>query len=266
MKTFTIRGLLVLAALMLAVPAVLPAQVPPPPVRPFPGGSYLGIGIQEISPDRAKALKLPPEGGVEITRVGTDSPADKAGLRAGDVVLQYNGARVEGIEQFSRMVRETPIGREVKLEIFRNGATQAVTAKIGQHTAPPGFPFGDGFGFNLPDGPRIFQGWRSPALGVEAESLDGQLAQYFGVSQGVLVRSVSKGSPAEKAGIKAGDVILRVEDGRVATPADISGRLRALGGKSVPVALMRDHKELTVTVAIENEESLRRRPFNVQQQ
>jgi serine protease Do len=264
MKTFC------MLTLMLAAPAWLPAQGPPPPIRPLPGGSYLGIGIQEINADRAKTLKLPQDAAVEITRVGTGSPADKAGLKTGDVVLQYNGVRVEGIEHFSRMVRETPLGHDVKLEILRNGAPQTVTAKIGQHPAPQGFPFPDGFGFPLPDGPRIFQGWRSPMLGVEAESLDGQLAQYFGVSQGVLVRAVMKGSPAEKAGIKAGDVILRVEDAKVATPADISGRLRALGGKSVPVALMRDRKELTVTVAVESEESLRRRgspsPFNVQQQ
>jgi serine protease Do len=269
MKTFC------MLTLMLAVPAWLPAQGPPPPIRPIPGGSYLGIGIQEINADRAKALKLPPEAAVEVTRVGTGSPADKAGLKTGDVVLQYNGVRVEGIEHFSRMVRETPVGRDAKLEILRSGSPQTITAKLGQHPAPQGFPFPDGFGFPPPDGPRIFQGWRSPMLGVEAESLDGQLAQYFGVNQGVLVRAVSKGSPAEKAGIKAGDVILRVEDGRVATPADISSRLRSLSGKSVPVALMRDHKELTVTVAIESEETLRRRnsgspganpPFNVQQQ
>jgi serine protease Do len=270
MRTFTILGILVVVGCML-----LPAQGPPPPIRPLPGGSYLGIGIQEINADRAKALKLPPGAVVEITRVGTGSPADKAGLKTGDVVLQYNGVRVEGIEHFSRIVRDTPVGRDVKLEILRNGAAQTVSAKIGQHPAPQVFPFPDGFGLPLPDGPRIFEGWRSPMLGVEAESLDGQLAQYFGVSQGVLVRAVMKGSPAEKGGIKAGDVILRIEDGKVATPADISGRLRALGGKSVPVALMRDHKEMTVNVAVESEESLRRRnsgspganpPFNVQQQ
>ena len=271
MKTFTTPGLLALT-IILAAPAWLPAQGPPSPVRPLPGGSYLGIGIQEISAERSKTLKLPPEAAVEITRVGTGSPADQAGLKTGDVVLQYNGARVEGIEQFSRMVRETPVGRDVRLEILRSGAPQTITAKIGQHPGPQEFPFPDGFGLPLPDGPRIFEGWRSPMLGVEAEPLDGQLAQYFGVTQGVLVRSVMKGSAAEKAGIKAGDVLLRVDDSKVTSPADISGRLRALGGKSVPVTLMRDHKELTVTVAVENavDKQPRRRGitgrFNVQQQ
>ena len=231
--------------------APAPPQPPAPPVQltrmiTLPVRSYLGIGIQEITAERAKALKLSEEAGVEITRVAPDSPADKAGLKAGDVVMQYNGMKVESLEQFSRLVRETPVGREVKLEIFRNGAPQTITAKVGEHPAVPGQP--DGFSFRMPDVPRIIQGLRSPMLGVEAESIDGQLAQYFGVSEGVLVRTVMKGSPAEKAGVKAGDVILKVDDTKVTTPAEISGHLRAARGKAVPVSLMRDRKEISVTV------------------
>jgi serine protease Do len=88
-------------------------------------------------------------------------------------------------------------------------------------------------------------------LGVEAESIDGQLAQYFGVNDGVLVRTVMKGSPAEKAGVKAGDVIVRVNEGKVTTPAEISAHLRAAHGKPVPVAVMREHKEISMTVDTE---------------
>jgi serine protease Do len=206
----------------------------------------MGIGIQEITAERAKALKLPEAAGVEITRVGLDTPADKGGLKVGDVVLQYSGVKVEGIEQFSHLVRETPVGREEKLDIFRNGAAQTVAVKIGQHPPLPGFP--DSFGFRLPDVPRVFPGMRSPLLGVEAESIDGQLAQYFGVSDGVLVRSVMKNSAAEKAGIKAGDVILRLDEMKVTSPAEISARLRAARGKGVSVALLRDHKEMLLQV------------------
>jgi serine protease Do len=248
------------------LPCWMLGQSPPPPPAPparvvtvGPAGSYLGIGIQEITAERAKALKLRDDAGVEITRVGTDSPADKAGLKAGDVVLQYNGVKVEGLEQFSRLVRETPVGREVKLDLFRNGAPQTVTAKIGQH--PAGFP--DGFSFRMPDVPRAFPGVRSLMLGVEAESIDGQLAQYFGVNEGVLVRSVMKSSTAEKAGIKAGDVILRVDEMKVASPAEISIRLRAVHGKSVPVVLMRDRKEMTLTVEVPEPRSGRAEPVRL---
>src|SRR5579863_1438139 len=102
-----------------------------------PGGrvSFLGVGIQEIDTDRAKELKLPEEAGVEITYVEANSPAANAGLKTSDVVLQYNGQRVEGTEQFTRLVQETPEGREIKLQIIRNGASQVVAAKIGSKPA-----------------------------------------------------------------------------------------------------------------------------------
>jgi serine protease Do len=225
------------------------------------GASYIGVMVQEIDGDRAKALKLREEYGVEVTRIETDSPAEKAGLKLADAILQYNGQRVEGMEEFKRLVSETPAGREVKLDIVRAGAPQTVMVKLGQKrmsntfsvampTPAPSVPFE----LRMPDMPRSFMSWRSSALGLDAESLEGQLAEYFGVKEGVLVRSVNKGSAAEKAGIKAGDVITRVDDSKVATPADISGRIRSIRGKQVPVVLMRDHKEMTLSVAVEEED------------
>jgi len=222
--------------------------------------SFLGVGIQEIDSERSKALKLPEEAGVEVTRVAPDSPAEKAGIKTGDVVLQYNGQRIEGIDQFSRMVRETPAGREVRLGIFRNGATQTVTAKIVSHSGPilngqlmlPSTQ--EPLDLRIPDLPRNLMTWRSGALGVDAETLEGQLAEFFGVKEGVLIRSVTKGSAAEKAGIRAGDVITRLDDAKVTSPADISNRLRALRGKTVSVVLVRDRKEVTVSVTLEARE------------
>ncbi len=239
--------------LCLGMTAALPAQTPPqPPQIPqlrVPKGGFLGIGLQEVNADRARALKVPSDTGVEITRILPDSPADRAGLKAGDIVLQLNGMKIEGLEQFSRIIRDTPTGKDVKLDVFRSGATQSIVVKVGQHPAPqilitPDMTQG-------PDVLRVFPGLRSPMLGVEAEALEGQLAQYFGVANGVLVRGVSKGSAAEKAGIRAGDVIVRIDEAKVATPADISMRLRTLAGKAVPVALMRDRHEMTVMVAID---------------
>jgi serine protease Do len=248
----------------LALPVFLTAQAPAaqPAARIFPiRGGYLGVGIQEITPERAKALKLREEAGVEITSVIHESPAETAGLKAGDVVISYNGQKVEGREQFSRMVRETPAGHEAKLEIVRNGFTQTVTVKIDNRTLPRVLA-PDGVHLNMPDMPmpdipRVFQGMHSPILGVEAESIDGQLAAYFGTKDpAVLVRTVLKNSAAEKAGLKAGDVILRVDDIKVASAADISARLRAAQGKSVQLALLRDHKEMTLSVVPESSEHL----------
>jgi serine protease Do len=255
----------------LLVPVVA-AQAPPPP-PPVPpgaqvqgrvlssanGSSFLGVGIQEIDAERAKALKLKEEAGVEVTRVDADSPAEKAGVKPGDVITEYQGQRVEGIDQFSRMVRETPAGRDVKIRLIRNGNNQTITVRVGSR--PSGL-FSDGFGnipqpgdfrLRIPDVPRPYIGWRSSMLGVEAEALDGQLAEYFGVKQGVLVRSIVKDSAAEKAGIKAGDVIVRVDGNAVSTPSDLSSRIRVLRGKSASVVLMREHKETTVTVMISDD-------------
>ena len=97
-----------------------------------PGGvTYLGVNLAEVNADRARELKLKEPYGVEITRVEEGSPAEKAGLKAGDVVLEYNGQRVEGMEQFGRLVHETPAGRDVKLLISRGGATQTISATLG---------------------------------------------------------------------------------------------------------------------------------------
>ncbi len=176
---------------------------------PFTGGTYLGVNLAEIDANRAKELKLKEDYGVEISRVEENSPAEKAGIKSGDVVLEYNGQRVEGMEQFGRMVRETPPGREVKLMVSRDGKTQTLTALLGtrkvrfQANFPSDFVMPE---FHMPDIPQIYTATRSALLGVEAETLGSQLAVYFGVKEGVLVRSVLDNTPAQKAGIKAGDV------------------------------------------------------------
>ena len=132
----------------------------------FSQGSFLGVAIQEIDSDRAKELKLPEDAGVEVTRIAPDSPAEKAGIKTGDVVTQYNGQRVEGMDQFSRMVRETPAGRDVKIGIVRNGAPQTITARIVARPAIAGqlipSPVQQPFEFRFPDMPkRWMASWRS---------------------------------------------------------------------------------------------------------
>lgn len=221
------------------------------------GSSFVGVMVQEIDGNRARTLKLPEEAGVEVTRIEPDSPAEHAGLRVGDVVLHYNGQRVEGMEEFSRLVRETPLGREVKLEIYRGGAPVTIVLRVG--TRPAALPLETHlqdevhqYPAHLPDLPRSFLTWRIAALGIDAEAVEGQLAQYFGVRDGALVRSVTKDSVANRAGLKAGDVILRVDDARVETPADISMLLRANKGLTAAIVVMRDRREVKLKVALEN--------------
>jgi serine protease Do len=226
------------------------------------GTSYLGIGVVEVDAGRAKELSLKEERGVEVKNVVADSPASKAGIKETDVVLEFAGQPVQGTEQFMRLVRETPAGREVKLVVWRSGSSQTLTVTVGSRKGM--FPEGGEFGFNMPvippvpprppavDMPRFQMNWQSPMLGIEGESLNAQLAEFFGVKEGVLVRSVVKNSAAEKAGIKAGDVIVKVDDSKVTTAREISSALRsAQSKKSVPVVVVRGKKETTVTVTVE---------------
>jgi len=172
--------------------------------------------------------------------------------------------------QFQRMVGEMPPGRQVKLTIWRNGATQTVTATIGErkNVATTIIPEdGHAWSFDMPNMPNSMPRMPelgmprfeaispNPALGIYGEPLgeNDQLAEFFGVTDGVLVRSVRKGSAADKAGIKAGDVITKVEDSKVSASGDITRALRSVRGKkaSVVVTVVRSKKEMPVTVTLE---------------
>ena len=234
------------------------------------GSSYLGVGVVEVTSDRAKELHLKEDRGVEVRCVDADSPAAKAGLKEGDVVLEYNGQRVEGGEQFMRLVRETPPGRPVSLLLLRNGANQTLTATIGQRQAGimtldmegdgplmsmPSMPVMPAMPV-IPDMPRAFTTWRSPTLGIESESLNPQLAEYFGVKEGVLVRLVMHDSAAEKAGFKAGDVIVKLEGQKVTTPKEISSILQSSRSKkTLAITVLRRQKEVVLNVTLEERSS-----------
>jgi serine protease Do len=223
------------------------------------GTSYLGLGALEVSPERAKALNLKEERGVEVAHVEADSPAAKAGVKEGDVVLEYNGERVEGVDQFIRLVHETPPGRDVKMSVWRNGKAENLTLTVGSRRGTvietPGGPV------TIPpippippiDIPRFEMSYQSPLIGIEGESLapDGQLADFFGVKDGVLVKSVVRNSAAEKAGLKAGDVIVKVDDSKVTSPREITSVLRSNRNKnSFTLTVVRNKKEMPVTVTL----------------
>jgi serine protease Do len=228
----------------------------------FPGSrTYLGVNVAEVDTDRARELKLKEERGVEIKKVEPGSPAEKAGLKETDVVLEYNGQRIEGTESFIRMVRETPAGRAAKMQVSREGNVQTVTATLAQRkdtlfnaktfTVPPVPPMPPMPPMPSFDVPRSVQALRTPRVGLETESLSGQLADFFGVKEGVLVRSVDKDSPAEKGGLKAGDVVLKVDGQRVNRPRDVTDELRSSWDKkTVPVVVMRNKKEMTLNVEL----------------
>jgi predicted metalloprotease with PDZ domain len=223
------------------------------------GHSYLGVDIRDVTTERLAALKLKEERGVEITMVDADAPAGKAGLKEHDVILEFNGTAVESEEQIRRLIREVPPGRTVTLGISRDGAPMKISVQLADHTtvaaqARPRImvPRVQVFPRNGMDLPFQIQTYSS-VLGVQTESLTRQLGDYFGVKdgEGVLVRSVEKGSAAEKAGLKAGDVIIKADNEKLTDHSDLSHILRShrTGGK-MTLVVMRDKHEQTFTVTL----------------
>ena len=249
----TVLLLVGLGASCAAVPASQPeAQVTPAPLVYSNGRSYLGVDIRDVTAERVGPLKLKEERGVEVTMVDQDAPAGKAGLKEHDVILDFNGTAVEGEEQLRRLLRETPPGRTVTLGISRDGSPTKVSLQLadrGKLAPEPGPKV-----FSIPRMPETpsyavqIQQY-SPSLGIQTENLTQQLAEFFGVKGGVLVRSVERGSAAGKAGVKAGDVIVRADNETLSDRADLSHILRnhREGGK-VSLGIVRDKREQTIVV------------------
>ncbi|MGH9532139.1 MAG: PDZ domain-containing protein [Terriglobales bacterium] len=221
-----------------------------------PGKAFLGVDIEDVTSDRVAALKLKEERGVEIKVVDQDAPAGKAGLKVGDVILEFNGQRVESSLTLRRMIHETPPGRAVKLGISRDGQSMTITAtladrnkmwakeksKIKMQPSP-----------RIQIAPRAFEipnvdvlvRTTSSRNGLQVENLSHQLGEYFGVKDGagVLVRSVEKNSPAEAAGIRAGDVIVKVESERIADTGDWRRAMRRYKIGKVSITVVREKRE-----------------------
>jgi serine protease Do len=229
--------------------------------------AYLGVDIADITTDRLGALKLKEEHGVEVTMVDQDAPAGKAGFREHDVLLTMNGTTIESKTQLQRMIRETPPGRVVTFGLSRDG--QPVTIKLQLADRRTEFSYlapkeskDKEFHFEMPQMPSM-PDFDVPNVGVVivhssmrsglmVENLTPQLGEFFGArnGNGVLVRSVEKGSRADKAGLRAGDVITRVGDQPVHDTSDFTHALHGHSAGSVLVGVIRDKKEQTLTLTL----------------
>lgn len=240
---------------------------------------YLGVGVRDVSEDRVAGLKLKEARGAEIIQVDHDGPAGKAGLREHDVVVQMNGQVIEGEEQLRRMLRELPPGRAVSLVISRDGQLQTVTTQMAnrevvekqaweEHLKVPDPAPSTGYSHvgnsffkaatpssvTTPKGHRDFLGTTmilsSSFTGAKLELMGPQLAEFFGSdgSAGLLVRSVDANSPAEVAGMRAGDVVVKVNAVPVVSGNDWTKTIHENRGKPVSVVVLRDKQEKTLTL------------------
>ena len=241
-------------------------------------GSQIGVTIRDVEESDAKTSKLAAPAGVIIEEVAEDSPASKAGLKKGDIVLEFDGERVRGVRHFTRLVQETPAGRRIQTSVMRDG--QKLNLTIEPRDGGGFSYFGDGDKLSVlrdfagdwacdipkpaapappaapkPPAPPAFAFpdvdtfvWRSGnGLGITVGDLSDQLAQYFGTKDGVLVTSVTDNSAAAKAGIKAGDVITSLNGTDVTSPSDLRRRIQNLhDGDDFTVGIVRDKKATTV--------------------
>jgi len=256
----------VLLMLLLARP-MLAGDVYRPEPSPFPGygevyGSYMGVDVQEVTHDRMAALKLKEERGAEITMVDHDAPAGKAGLKEHDVILEFNGTKVEGTEELRRLIHETPPGRSVQLLISRDGQPMNISLQLGDkkdylaqypkklelHEVPaiPPVP-------PMPAMPAIDLTVRTgSSYGLVVDNLTPQLGEYFGVKngEGVLVKSVEEGTPGKAAGFKAGDVIVRVNNQKITDRGDWRSAVRGNRSGKLAVGIVRDRREQNLTISL----------------
>ena len=235
------------------------------------GPGYLGIMVRDVTDAEISTLHLKSAHGAEVTMVDHDGPAGKAGLRAHDVILSVNGTTVDDEESLHRVLHDLQPGRTVSLNVCRDGAEQTVNATMAnrtelekqaweQHwvvpeppteeavaTTPPAASRG-GFGHGFMSGHLLAL---TPAYtGAQVDAMGAQLAGYFGVKdgKGLLVHEVDPNSPAAIAGLQAGDVVTKVNGGRVASKSDWSRALRDSKGHPVSLLVVRDRHEQTLTM------------------
>jgi len=226
------------------------------------GAAYLGVMVDGVSPETTASLHLK-NGGAAITTVDQDGPACRAGLQSGDIVVAFNGKPVTNPEQFASLIHTSAPGSSVTMTVVRNGQNKDMKVTLGDWKQMAGMPLNPVGAMpympptppmpphvypeiDIPSGTTI-----SARQGIVVEPLSPQLCDFFGVPQnrGVLVRSVDKGSPGAVAGLKAGDVIVKVNNETIHDIADWRRTLRSQGGR-VSFSIVRDKKEQVIQISL----------------
>ncbi len=204
---------------------------------------WLGVQIQELDAPLARHFGLAKGAkGVVIADVMESGPAREAGLKPGDVLLRFDGKAVEEVRELQRLVAETPVGRKVELKVWRDKAPKTLGLTIADMS--------DYDGESAQAGKREAE---APRLGLQVRALSPEEARSKRLDRGVLVEAVEAGSPSEKAGILAGDVLLELDRARLSTPSELArlaAKLKA--GDAAIVRIQRGARSLYLTIQLEH--------------
>ncbi len=199
-----------------------------------PPGS-LGLALHEVTAEEVQAFTLPGEYGAWVVGVAPQGPSAAAGVQVNDVIVSYNGERVEGMRSLQRLVQESPAGRNVELRLIRGGKavlTQVVLG-AGQISTAAGQPA---------PAPR--------SLGAWVEALNPQLASFLGLEEGVgfLVKEVQEGSAAHRSGLQAKDVLESIGGQPVNSAESIATVLNTTPGNQIPLIIVRGNERFQLTL------------------
>lgn len=212
---------------------------------------YLGVSVQELSRHLKKELKA--DFGVVITSIAEDSPADKDGLMEDDVIQQVNDVKIRRPSTLTRVIRKISPGDKAKIVVIRDGKEKTITVTIGRVKSS------HRYAFSMGPGKDVFH-WYGDSrayLGVQLHELNKDLASYFGVKEdeGALILEVEEDSPAEKAGLKSGDVIIKIDDEEIADPDQIQEIISELEeDDEIKIEIMRQNRKQTIDVTLEERE------------
>lgn len=282
-KLIVILSLVLIAGGIVLAQGSVTAQEPaPPPGTPqapqggpeisifMSGGTFLGVYAEDVNKENMSRYGQSQVRGVGLTDVVKSSPAERAGLKKGDVILRFDNEAVSSVRKLNRLVGESAPDQTARLSISRGGSEQEVTVTLGkrnenadawQMITPPGGLFRGVMPKDLPnveglrgmtpngDGGFTFAFGNNRRIGVSTQQLTKQLADFFGVKDGgVLITSVNENSPAEKAGLKAGDVITMVDGEKIEGPGDVSRALNKKEDGEVTLTVVRERNTRTIKV------------------
>ena len=258
----------------------------PRPAQVQERAGWLGVYTQRIDENLRDGIGHDGDG-VLVTRVVNDSPADRAGIRRGDVISAFAGRSVDSPSELMSAVRARRSGESVNVIVYRDGDRRSVSVRLGARPsgsdddddswdddddrvfraptppvppAPPAAPREPRFErFDFPEGSWMFSGMGRGRLGVRVEEVNEEMADALGVGsgEGVLIVEVIDDTPAKRAGLRAGDVIVRVEDREIDDVSDLTSELREREAGPVSLTVVRRGDRRQVTATLERSRSMR---------